>query len=153
SDVCSSDLRSRSIRWRRSIAVLSTKKWMIINREVDDYHVCPAFDQYPVQPRLLSLSFDFRTIMTHCRHRRPARRAPGKRVTDLTVFSTSAQTTRNLGTLLAIYAKVQNLCRSAEKVAERSRAKNCSRPLQSSGRGEKNRRPLPRLGRGRRQIR
>src|ERR1019366_8038495 len=129
--------RSRSIRWRRSIAVLSTKKWMIINYEVGDYHVCPAFCQYPVQPRLLSLSFDFRTIVTHCRHRRPARRTPGKRVTDLTVFSTWAQTRRNLGTLLHSTQKVPNLCRSAEEVAERVRAKRCSKPLQSSGRGGK----------------
>ena len=58
--------RSRSIRWRRSIALESTKKWMIINHKVDDYHVCPAFCQCLVQPRLLSLSFDFRTIVTHC---------------------------------------------------------------------------------------
>ena len=39
-----------------------------------------------------------------------------------------------------------------EEVAERVRAKRCSKPLQSSGRGGRSRRPLPRLGRGRSQI-
>jgi hypothetical protein len=57
---------------------IRTNKWMIINHKVDDYHICPAFCRYSVQPRLLSLSFDFRTIVTQCRHWRPARRAPGK---------------------------------------------------------------------------
>jgi hypothetical protein len=30
--------------WRRSITVLSTKEWMIINHTVDDYHIRPSFD-------------------------------------------------------------------------------------------------------------
>src|ERR1017187_8621765 len=51
------------------------------------------------------------------------------RVTDLTVFSTWAQTRRNLGTLLAIYEKEPNLCCAAEEVAERSRGET---PFQTS---------------------
>jgi hypothetical protein len=61
---------------------------------------------------------------------------------------TWAQTRCNLGTLFEIYAKVPNLCCLAEEVAKWSREKNCSRPLQSSGRGWKTDEPLPRMGKG-----
>jgi hypothetical protein len=50
---------------------------------------------------------------------------------------TWAQTRCNLGTLFEIYEKVPNLCFLAEEVAKWSREKNCSRPLQSNGRGWK----------------